>query len=114
VALYVEVWKMLAKPSSSRFDGNIVNCDSSSAMLTGDTSGETELKWFEDFTSSEFGVCRSTSKKDLIDVVMQDDAEAVQISATERSGNLLCECVANCVRMTESLSFYDFDFTFVG
>lgn len=72
-------------------------------VLASRTPGQIQLHGFHDFTAAERGSRRTSAKKDLIDVVVQDGAEPFKVMLAELNADALRKRVADRVRMAKTL-----------
>lgn len=52
---------------------------------------------------------RPTAQQDLVDIVVQDEAEVIDVVSTKPDGDLLGYGVAESVRVAEPFAFHDLD-----
>jgi hypothetical protein len=100
---------MRGEPCPASVYSQFVERDDRSPVVPRRASRQVQLNLLEDLAASKCRARRTATQKNLVDVVVQDDAELMQVVFTEGPTDLLRERVADRVGMAGAFALDDFD-----
>jgi hypothetical protein len=94
---------------SARLHGQVIERDDLAVVVSGRAPRQIQLDRFEDVAPSECRAGRTPAQQDLVDVVVEDEAESLEVVPAERQADVFRERVADRVRMAGAFAFDDLD-----
>ena len=109
VPVGVERRNVRAEPLAARLDGDLVDRNGLAAVVLRRTTREDDLDRLQDLAAAERGPRGAAAEQHLVDVVVEDRAEAPQVFAAQPHAEVLGDRVADRVGMAETLALDDLD-----
>lgn len=93
----------------AQYDRYFMDRDDVAAIHMGRSSADVYFDWRKNIAASKGDLCGSCTKKDFVDVVMENLSKVTDVVACQCDGNMFGDCVANRIRVSKSLALDDLD-----